>query len=78
LDDGEVDLYLPCLILMVLVYLALIEVGKYWFYHAPKRYPVRRRDPHHRLHRRAARFTIWSHRSPNGSGRAGVAHGATV
>jgi P-type Mg2+ transporter len=59
---------------MVLAYLALIELGKYWFYHAPKPHPFHHRDPHHRLRRRAARFPTWTHRSPGPSGRAATAH----
>ncbi len=51
---------------MVISYLALIEVGKHWFYrtyHAPV--PARRhRAPGHRVHRRAARFTAHTLRPP--------------
>jgi Mg2+-importing ATPase len=51
---------------MVISYLALIEVGKHWFYrtyHAPV--PARRhRTPGHRVHRRAARFTTHTLRPP--------------
>ncbi len=58
---------------MVLAYLALIELAKCLFYRVPEPHPVRRRDPHRRLRRRAARFTPWAHRPP--SGRAATAHG---
>jgi P-type Mg2+ transporter len=55
-------LFFLTLILMVLAYLLLIEIGKHWFYRSyrapaasvtPRSAPGRRR----RLHRRAARFT---------------------
>ena len=45
---------------IVVCYLALVEVGKYWFfrlYRAPAAPPPRHRTPGHRVHRRAARFT---------------------
>ena len=66
------------LTLMVLAYLALIELGKYLFYHAPTTPPTRHRDPHHRLHRRAARSTTLAHqppRPPRRAGRAATVHG---
>ena len=55
-------LYFLALVLMVVAYLLLIELGKYWFYRtyrestaatAPPPVPRRRR----RVQRRAARFT---------------------
>ena len=48
------------LIAAIVSYLALIEVGKYWFYRhyrAPAAPAPRHRTPGHRVHRRAARFT---------------------
>ena len=57
-------LFFLALVLMVIAYLLLIELGKYWFYRsdrataapaAPGRVPSRRR----RVHRRAARFTTY-------------------
>jgi len=45
------------LVAMVVTYLALIEVGKRWFFRtAPAVPPTRPRRPGHRTHRRAARF----------------------
>jgi Mg2+-importing ATPase len=44
---------------IVVCYLALIEIGKYWFYRltrAPAKAIPRHRTPGHRVHRRAARF----------------------
>ena len=54
-------LFFLALVLMVVAYLLLIELGKYWFYRsyresaAPRPVPGRRR----RVHRRAARFTTY-------------------
>jgi P-type Mg2+ transporter len=47
------------LTLMVIAYLALIELGKYWFYRSyrPPAKPVAPRSVPRRVHRRAARFT---------------------
>jgi Mg2+-importing ATPase len=46
------------LVLMIACYLALIEIGKRWFYRtAPAAPAIRQRNPAHRLLRRAARFT---------------------
>jgi P-type Mg2+ transporter len=48
------------LIVAIISYLALIEVGKHWFYRhyrAPAAPAPRHRTPGHRVHRRAARFT---------------------
>jgi P-type Mg2+ transporter len=45
---------------IVVCYMALIELGKYWFYRlhrAPARPGPRQRTAGHRVHRRAARFT---------------------
>ena len=45
---------------MVIAYLALIELGKYWFYRSyrPAAKPAAPRSvPRRRVHRRAARFT---------------------
>jgi P-type Mg2+ transporter len=45
---------------IVVCYLVLIEVGKYWFYrfyHAPAAAETRHRTAGFRVHRRAARFT---------------------
>jgi Mg2+-importing ATPase len=56
------SIFFLALILMVVAYLLLIELGKYWFYRsyreptataAPRQVPA----PHRRVHRRAARFT---------------------
>jgi P-type Mg2+ transporter len=49
---------------IVVVYLLLVEFGKYWFYrlyHAPAAPTPRHRTPGHRVRRRAARFTIGNH-----------------
>src|SRR5512144_370131 len=47
------------LVLMVVGYLALIEVTKSWFFRAPAVPHVPRpRTPEHRVHRRAARFSM--------------------
>jgi len=46
---------------IVVCYLVLIEIGKYWFfrlYRAPATPAPRHRVPGHRVHRRAARFAI--------------------
>jgi Mg2+-importing ATPase len=51
---------------IVICYLALIEIGKYWFfrfYRPPATPAPRHRTPGHRVHRRAARFTT-HHRLP--------------
>ena len=54
-------LFFLALVVMVICYLALIEIGKHWFYRvAPAPPPSRRRVPGHRVHRRAARFTTAS------------------
>ena len=45
---------------IVVVYLALVETGKYWFfrfYHAPATPAPRHRRRGYRVHRRAGRFT---------------------
>ena len=60
------SLFFLALTLMVISYLALIEVRKRWFYRLPsaRATPLRwHRAPSHRLHRRAARFT--SHSLPD-------------
>jgi P-type Mg2+ transporter len=62
-------LFFLVLILMVISYLALIELGKYWFYRTcrpPAAPPPRQRIPGHRVHRRAARFTTYNHRPASG------------
>ncbi|WP_442790085.1 magnesium-translocating P-type ATPase [Nocardia sp. CDC160] len=47
------------LTLMIVVYLALAETAKHWFFHAQPHTPAQRpRRPGHRVRRRAARFTI--------------------
>ncbi len=60
---------------IVVCYLALIEVGKYWFYRlyqAPATAPPRHRTPGHRVRRRAARFAAHTlhpaHRDDAGPG----------
>ena len=46
---------------MIASYLALIEIGKRWFYRTEPPVPaIRERTPYHRLLRRAARFTTAS------------------
>jgi Mg2+-importing ATPase len=51
-------LFFVALGLMVASYLALIEIGKRWFYRiAPAGPAIRHRNPGYRLLRRAARFT---------------------
>jgi len=51
-------LFFLALVLMVVTYLGLIEIGKRWFYHTSPAGPViRPRRAGHRVHRRAARFT---------------------
>jgi P-type Mg2+ transporter len=57
-------LFFLALTLMVVAYLLLIELGKYWFYRlyrAPATPPPRHRTPGRRVHRRAARFTTHTH-----------------
>jgi Mg2+-importing ATPase len=52
-------LFFLALVGIVVCYLALIELGKYWFYRwlpDPAKLPPRHRGPAHRVHRRAARF----------------------
>jgi Mg2+-importing ATPase len=54
-------LFFLALTLMVASYLALIELGKHWFYRSCRtaaRPAARHRTPGYRVHRRAARFTI--------------------
>jgi P-type Mg2+ transporter len=54
-------LFFLALALMVISYLALVELSKYWFYRlyrAPATPSPRHQDPRHRVHRRAARFTV--------------------
>ncbi|MEC3957912.1 magnesium-translocating P-type ATPase [Nocardia sp. CDC153] len=47
------------LTLMIVVYLALAETAKHWFFRAQPQTPAQRpRRPGHRVRRRAARFTI--------------------
>ncbi len=48
------------LLAMIAVYLVLVEVTKKWFFskNAQYRPTVRRRDHNHRIHRRAARFSV--------------------
>jgi P-type Mg2+ transporter len=50
-------LFFLALTLMVISYLALIELGKRLFYRAAAAPAPRHRTPGHRVHRRAARFT---------------------
>jgi Mg2+-importing ATPase len=51
-------LFFLALGVMVAIYLALIEIGKRWFYRTTPAVPVvRSHIPGHRVHRRAARFT---------------------
>jgi Mg2+-importing ATPase len=62
-------LFFLALILMVISYLALIELGKRWFYRTyrpPATPPPRHRIRGHRVHRRAARFTTHNHRPASG------------
>jgi P-type Mg2+ transporter len=54
-------LFFLALALMVISYLALVELSKYWFYRlyrAPAGPSPRRQDARHRMRRRAARFTV--------------------
>lgn len=54
---------------IVVVYLVLVEVGKYWFYrlyHAPATPAPRHRRHGYRVRRRAARFTVHTLRSARG------------
>jgi Mg2+-importing ATPase len=56
--------FFVALVLMVLSYLALIELGKRWFFRAtPTPGPHRHRTHGHRVRRRAARFTTLATRS---------------
>ena len=61
------------LILMVISYLALIEIGKHWFYRTYRPPAKRPALPHflrrRRVHRRAARFTTHHHLRAQGRGR---------
>ena len=55
---------------MVITYLALIELGKFWFYrNVPA--PARHRKPPeaHHIHRRASRFTVARAPLPRGTKR---------
>ena len=46
------------LVVMVLIYLLLVEIGKVWFFRALRPQPAERvRAPGHRIQRRASRFT---------------------
>jgi Mg2+-importing ATPase len=65
-------LFFLALVLMVVAYLLLIELGKYWFhrsYRAPAAPEAARPGVGHRrrVHRRAARFTTHHHLKPDGS-----------
>ncbi|HUR07017.1 MAG TPA: magnesium-translocating P-type ATPase [Nonomuraea sp.] len=54
-------LFFLTLLTMVIIYLALIELGKRWFYRGTPPVARHREPPHaHRLHRRASRFTVAS------------------
>ena len=62
-------LFFLALTLMVISYLALIELGKYWFYRS-YRPPAKAASPtpiahRRRVHRRAARFTTHHHLRPH-------------
>lgn len=47
------------LLVMIVIYLALAEAAKHWFFrHGPDVSPHRTRTPDHRLRRRAARLTV--------------------
>jgi P-type Mg2+ transporter len=62
---------------LILAYLALIELGKHWFYRlhrAPATPTPRHRTPGHHVHRRAARFTTHTH-LPTRRRNAGKASG---
>lgn len=81
-------LFFLALILMVISYLALIELGKHWFYRSSRPLSKRAapRSAHSRVYRRAARFTTGrTLRPPSGSrmsrlggfpGRSGAAEAA--
>ena len=63
---------------IVICYLILIEIGKYWFYRlyrAPAAPAPRRRRRGYRVHRRAARFTTDALRTGH---RPDAGHGAPV
>jgi Mg2+-importing ATPase len=63
-------LFFLALTLMVISYLALIELGKHWFYrlYRAQATPARRhRNQGHRVHRRAARFTTHTFRPAAGN-----------
>ncbi|MEV1247734.1 magnesium-translocating P-type ATPase [Nonomuraea sp. NPDC050022] len=52
-------LFFLTLATMVIIYLALIELGKRWFYRNAPAAARHREPPHaHRIHRRASRFTV--------------------
>jgi len=54
--------FFVALLLMVLTYLALVELAKYWFFRTLAPVPSTRRPIHgHRIHRRAARFSSRRH-----------------
>ncbi len=68
-------LFFVALALMVAFYLALIEIGKRWFYRtAPAGPAIRHRHPGYRLLRRAARFTT-ADSLPDRSRAADAEHG---
>ncbi len=54
-------LFFLTLVTLVIIYLALIELGKRWFYRTAPEVARHREPPHaHRIHRRASRFTVAS------------------
>ncbi|MFD6354858.1 magnesium-translocating P-type ATPase [Nocardia tengchongensis] len=60
--------FFAALLAMILVYLALAEAAKRWFFHAPGPVPaVRDRRTDHRLRRRAARFAAGTRPAPGTS-----------
>ncbi|GAM47831.1 magnesium ABC transporter ATPase [Nocardia seriolae] len=51
--------FFMALLVMIVIYLALAEAAKHWFFrHGPDVSPHRTRTPDHRLRRRAARLTV--------------------
>ncbi|MGW4351899.1 magnesium-translocating P-type ATPase [Nocardia sp. NPDC004582] len=68
--------FFAALLAMILVYLALAEAAKRWFFRTPPPVPAGRdRRTDHRLRRRAARFAIGTHSAPGTSAQPVQAFG---
>ncbi|MVU78311.1 magnesium-translocating P-type ATPase [Nocardia sp. ET3-3] len=68
--------FFVALLVMIVVYLALAEAAKHWFFRTPPTIPAARdRRPDHRLRRRAARFATTGHPAPGTSAHPAQAFG---